>query len=229
MAVRQEEQSIWKRYQVIDYGGFIIGFVIACIETEALRLAHEQYGPSTKLGCEFELNEFTEQLEDEIGHRILRPSLIYRSAFIPVVKSTPVFNETGAVVRSALGFTEDIEGGVEELLNQWFRAHPGTQIIHFSNTKDPSTGFAGFLIIYYQIIELPVILTLDERSREPLLTAEDLDRQNDFLHRLTTDLRSNRELFEYAEALGVEWPRHNHPITDRGSCVMAVRRFHRWI
>jgi len=226
MAIRQSQESFSKLYQVKDAGGFIIGNVSGYTVAEARIKAVEQYGPDCSIGDTIEMTDFTAQLVDELGDRTLFRGVCYQSAFVPVIKTTPVVMRDA---KAPVGMEEDINGTVDGLLNDWFLHHPGIRIIHFSNTKDPISGFVGFLIVYYQMIDLPIVHTLDELSPDARLTPKQQQDQNAFLIELTTSLRTNEALFDYANLLGVEWARAKHPITERSNCVKAIRKFHNWI
>lgn len=224
---RIEEQGIRKRFQVTKEG-FVIGFVEANTKAEAEVLMQKDYGVDCKLGHVFDLNRPTEFLEDELGNRTFRIGASYKAEFVPIVCQKPhTVNQDGHQV--VVGMQEETAGGVGEVLDKWFLHHPGIHVIHMSNTKDPNTGWIGFLIVYYQMIELPTVPTLDELSGDVKLLEEQLRQQRDFLIRCATDLQSNDALFEYARNLGVEWNPAKHPITERGNCIQAVRRFHNWI
>jgi hypothetical protein len=227
LMTRIEQQSITKRYQVLQEG-FIIGFVEAKTSAEAEIMAQDRYGVGVKLGCIFELNQPTEFLEDELGNRAFRIEACYRADFIPVVKQSPALERVGDQIVQ-VGMKEETFGEIGRIVDQWFLHHPGIHIIHFGSSKDPETNAVGFLVVYYTMIELPIIHTLDELCGQPGITEAQLREQRDFLVRLTVDLRSNDALFDHARALGVEWIPAKHPVTERGNCVQALRRFHGWI
>lgn len=226
--MRIEQQSIVKRYQVTD-DGFIVGFVEARTQAEAEVMAQERYGVHTKIGYVFEINEPTEFLEDELGNRVFRTGACYRSEFIPIVRQTPQTQVFDEGIKVTTGMMEETFGQVGKIVDDWFLHHPGIHVIHFGATKDPETNSTGFLVVYYQMIELPTVHTIDELSGMAFLTEQQLREQRDFLVRLTTDLRTNSQLFEYAQLIGVEWNPAKHSVTERANCIQAIRRYHGWI
>jgi hypothetical protein len=228
---RIEEQGKQKRFQVF-VAGFIAGSVKALTLPEAEVEAQREYGPQATVGRAFDIDVEPEFLEDELGNRTFKMLASYRAAFIPIVKNTPRTVPGEGINAGKLltvGMEEETYGPVGEVVDSWFLHHPGVHVIHFGSTKDPETGAVGFLVIYYTMIELPTIHTLDELSAKPYMTEPMLREQREFLVRLTTDLRSNEALFEFANSVGVEWNPAKHPLTERGNCVQAIRRFFLWI